>query len=185
MPRIAHVVDERLGIDYGFMYELRNGIDLEEYTQEVAQPRWACGFWDDFASRNLSHAATAEGNLIREYSALRGKSQLETLGRMVEDGYLSMTRALSAGPIVVNRNGGYFPLTHQKVKESREIHTWTLPGATLKISQWPNGTHFYARIGDEDVVLYGRRKWDTKEEAEQAAKKFARIQGIALEQEGA
>lgn len=48
----------------------------------------------------------------------------------------------------------------------------------VKYSQWTgydglNGTHWYAKVGKIDIVdEQGRQKWDTREEAEEAARKF-------------
>ena len=43
----------------------------------------------------------------------------------------------------------------------------------IKIIQWPNGEHYYAKIGDMDVVdNMGNQKWNTYNEAFFNAKKF-------------
>ena len=45
-------------------------------------------------------------------------------------------------------------------------------GEGISISQWFGGTHYYAKIGDMDVVWEGEQKWDTYDEASKAASKF-------------
>ena len=182
MPTVSHVIDHNLGIDYGFLYELRDEGDVLAYWEEVAQYRWSYGFGDFLRTADMSHATTPEGNIIRVLVDAQGKAPLWILGTFTDRAYLAMARTIrECGPIVVNRNGGFFPLRGQAVKESREVPTWTLPGAKIKVSQWPGGTHFYARVGDEDVVENGRNKWFDAGSAERAAKRFAKEKGIHVE----
>lgn len=44
--------------------------------------------------------------------------------------------------------------------------------ARIKISRWQDGTHYYAQVDGEDVVVDGRCKWDTYAQAMKAAKQF-------------
>lgn len=178
---IVKVKDEKLGIDYGWVYRISTPEQLRAYWDDVAQPRWSYGFGDFLATAGSSHATTAEGNIIRTMADATGKSPLMVLGEFSDRSYLAMASALQFGPIAINRNGGFFPLRGQKAIEAREVETWTLPGAKLKISQWPNGKHFYARIGDEDVIESDRNKWDSREAAERAAKRFARAHNIFVD----
>lgn len=40
----------------------------------------------------------------------------------------------------------------------------------VKYLQWPGGEHWYAKIGNEDIIDYkGNQKWNTRKEAEEAA----------------
>ena len=42
----------------------------------------------------------------------------------------------------------------------------------INISRWPNGRHFYAKYDGKDVKVNGRMKWNTYEDAFDAAKEF-------------
>lgn len=44
----------------------------------------------------------------------------------------------------------------------------------VKYIQWDGGKHWYAKIHNEDIVVDGEQKWNTKIEAEEAVKKFFR-----------
>lgn len=58
----------------------------------------------------------------------------------------------------------YFEFPVDSVEEVKK--SWELKP---RIIQWPNGTHFYAKVGVEDVRdAEGRMKWDTYPEAEAA-----------------
>jgi hypothetical protein len=75
--------------------------------------------------------------------------------------------------IFINSNGGYFGYnTNLEVTDTQEISKYKLPTEEIRIISWPNGKHFYAKIGNADVVVDGRQKWDTKAEAQLNAEKF-------------
>lgn len=40
----------------------------------------------------------------------------------------------------------------------------------VRFIQWPGGTHWYAKLNDVDIVYRGEQKWNTRAEAERAAK---------------
>lgn len=42
----------------------------------------------------------------------------------------------------------------------------------IKLSQWKNGIHWYAKVGNLDVVIDNEQKWDTKEKAKEKAYEF-------------
>lgn len=42
----------------------------------------------------------------------------------------------------------------------------------IRIISWPGGNHYYAKVGNEDVVVDGVQKWNTREEAVIAAKQY-------------
>ena len=83
---------------------------------------------------------------------------------------------LRCGVLYINAAGG-FNMGSKDWKEVRTItkskYIW--PGnENIKpsIKKWPNGTHYYAKIGGVDVVVDGEQKWDTREEAQEAIDRF-------------
>jgi hypothetical protein len=42
----------------------------------------------------------------------------------------------------------------------------------IRIIKWPNGSHYYAKIGNTDVVFKNIQKWNSAEEAMSAAKRY-------------
>lgn len=48
------------------------------------------------------------------------------------------------------------------------------PGPDLKFFRWPNGKHWYATADGVDVFEGGNQKWNTMQDAEAAAKRFAK-----------
>lgn len=91
---------------------------------------------------------------------------------------------LKCGSIYCNPVGGFYPsdAVPHTILETVETDTFKFPeilndensyNLKPRIIQWPNGTHYYAKIGMEDVVdERGNQKWDTREAAENAAKAY-------------
>lgn len=57
------------------------------------------------------------------------------------------------------------------VIEERDLDTLSYPidDSAIKVIKWPGGTHFYAKVGSEDVVWDGEQKWNSRSEARKAA----------------
>lgn len=45
----------------------------------------------------------------------------------------------------------------------------------IKIYRWPQGSHWYAKVAQLDVVINGEQKWNTKQMAEENAIKFLEL----------
>lgn len=76
--------------------------------------------------------------------------------------------------LAINTKGGYFPIKPSdqiEIISSNEIKKFTTKD--IKISRWPNGKHFYAKVGNIDVVDSGGNvKWNTHYAAQMAAERF-------------
>jgi hypothetical protein len=62
--------------------------------------------------------------------------------------------------------------THKIIQEKESEELVFPEGGKARFLQWPNGHHWYVKIGDVDVKVDGEMKWDTKEKAEEAYQKF-------------
>ena len=177
-------------LDHGFMYDLSSLADLTEYWLEVRGGHIRDGFADYLQSREWEHANggsgvqshvhTREGRVLSVLVDVeQGKEERRSMVKVFIDFqdkvHQGMLEAINrSGTIFVNENGGYFELSESvKVLATVELKNWILPGdPRVRLLQWQDGGHYYAKVGNEDVVLYGKQKWDTKEEAQDAAKKW-------------
>lgn len=78
---------------------------------------------------------------------------------------------------IVNKNGGYCFLDDEiEVLEKLEKSEMIWPDDNrygIRILKWPEGKHYYAKVGNKDVFDDdGNMKWNTKKQAEKWAKKF-------------
>lgn len=181
MPTAVRVHDPKSDIHYGFMYKIETFAELMEYWDAVARPRWSRGLAEIATGR---HATTSQGVYIENISSMREESPLITAQKAMEDNFLSMEKSLKEGPIVVNRNGGFFNLSpRQAIQEVITLEKWVLPGAKIVVTKWPGGTHYYARVGDQEVEVNGQRKWFSEHVAMINAKRYAKAHNIVLEGE--
>lgn len=104
------------------------------------------------------------------------------LGEKFNTPYLRVFRDL--GTLYVNDVGGFFAAATvpHEILEEFETDQYEYPVEKsndvqrlkdVRIFQWKGGgTHYYAKVGVTDVVVNGKQKWNTWEQAENAAKKF-------------
>jgi len=91
------------------------------------------------------------------------------------------------GSLLVNKNmgcrpiGGRFRILKEDVRDSLVFPEFTKDD--IKVTKWPNGKHWYAKIGNEDVVNEdGNMKWNTYKRAYAMAEKFLiRLNGEGIQ----
>lgn len=88
------------------------------------------------------------------------------------------------GKILYFRNDlAYMPLNEEPAYDEEiwkdELQYPENPGGytpfDVEYIKWPGGTHYYAKIGGEDVVVDGEQKWNSYTEAKNAVKKYLGI----------
>lgn len=157
-------------LNYGWLFDIRTSDELFEYLQNVRAPKARA----EFAEAMKYYNGQAHANHIALLAEVKGISITEAQLKLNADLADSMEKTLrDTGQIFVNIHGGYFG-THGGIRvwESQDIDVFALPEEKVRFIQWVGGTHWYAKIGDEDIVVDGRQKWDTKGEAEDAAAKY-------------
>lgn len=170
MIRISRVSMPKLSLEYGWLFDIQTVEELEDYLQEVVTSRAKEQISDALKyAQGLGHA-----NIIAQRASMRGTDIVTAATIFNHDVWDAMHSLLhDQKQIFVNGVGGYFGKTDDVVvHDTKKVGAWLLPGDNVRIIQWPDGKHFYAKIGQLDVELDGCSKWDTRVEAEQAAQKF-------------
>lgn len=179
MPRVSRV--EMGTIQYGWMFDIQTFPELMDWMLECHKNTLQVNFHDAFktvsayGTGKLGLAGHArEGSQLLWFAEHGGLSLIDALGKMEGMRMKSMLKALTEhGRIFINTRGAYFhPIKATKVIETRDMDVWAFPEDKPIISRWRGGTHYYAKIGGDDVVWDGREKWDTYTEAEEACRKF-------------
>jgi hypothetical protein len=106
-----------------------------------------------------------------------GESFLGAACSIHSEMFFHQMRLISEGNTVYIRKCGSYVFdngTRYEILESKESDVLRFPDSekTVRFMQWPGGRHWYAKYGEEDVKVDGELKWDTKEQAERAAKKW-------------
>lgn len=170
MPRISKVKWPKMDLRYGWLFDIQNYEDLQ-------------GWWDNvrknISTKDFNEAmkyaeGKAHANPLAQLAAIWGVDILTALTRFQEQLGRGLARVLDErGRLFINELGGYFGYSDELlITETRDIDVWALPEEKLRIISWPGGTHFYAKVGNEDVVVDDKQKWDTEAEAAAAGKKY-------------
>ena len=176
--KAVKVWDKHTRIEYPWMFDIADHDTLMDWYNEVRVPRCSVEFRDAMNCSEVGgrggHAR--DGAHIAFLSKIRGTDIVSTLAKLNDDTLNGMLNALrESGRIFVNRHGGYLVASRDiEIEKTEEIKNWILPGASIKVLRWPNGTHWYAKLGDTDITENGKEKWDTKDEAYRAAERFKR-----------
>lgn len=178
MPRISKISWPTAKLDYGYLFDIQNHEELLAWYKNVRVPTSR----EEFADAVNSHEGggkgghATKGGTIAYLAGLKGISILEALSKLNFDLASGMEKTLAdTGRVFIGSNGGYFGMMSElEILDTHMVDKFVLPTEKVRIIQWPGGEHFYAKIGNQDVVVNGKQKWDTREEAEEAAKKFRR-----------
>lgn len=170
MPRISKVYDSKFRLRYGWMFDIQNYEDLQGYWDNCRKKM----FVTDFDEARKYVAGKAHANVLAYLAEMKGIDLLTALSELQGRVGRAMSMVLDAeGRLFVNSLGGYFQYSDgMTVSDTKNIDVWALPEEKVRIIQWPDGKHYYAKIGNEDIEFDGKQKWDTKAEAEIASKKF-------------
>lgn len=114
---------------------------------------------------------TRHGEAIRCVAQSEGTSILVGAMSLENKIFQSKLKAINTfGKIYLRENGSYTTegktFTIIGVVEKDDIKYPNYTNKDIKVSQWKNGTHYYAKIGNMDVIdEYGNHKWDSYDEA--------------------
>lgn len=172
-----------------------------EHSEKVLKPLMQTGF-DDRASQSIEaifrhgtpngirvHATSPTAVAIDaithlKYGSYAPMALFETANNLYLEVSQNRIKEVLNGEEIYLANGvrqfGYSSKSNDiyEIVETIEKDTLEYPDqAKLKLEdaryiQWPGGEHWYVKFGSTDVVVDGKQKWNTKLEAEEAAKKF-------------
>ena len=96
---------------------------------------------------------------------------------LISDTYITpiLKMGLSNKMWLINHNWGMMPADDIKILEYCERDKFIFPiqgEKDIRIIKWDGGKHFYAKIGNEDVVIDNEQKWNTKERAREMALQY-------------
>lgn len=110
------------------------------------------------------------------------KSWIEEANDMVVDLYNNRVKSFNKGYVLMYSSDGLVSVPQienlNKIIEVKYMIDVEFPKlerpneSSIKIIKWPGGTHYYAKVGNYDVVINGVQKWNTEYGARNAAKQF-------------
>lgn len=166
--------------EYPWMFECKHINDLMEHTERYMNTVIKAGVRDYFRSslKTSGHYKTFWANSMVQMASINNKSPMMA-GHELENKILAgkIKTLLNHGTIYLRENGSYTILTKDmSIKDRLVMDKMIYPNYTeedIRITKWPNGEHFYASIGNFDVVdESGNQKWDSESEAREHAMKY-------------
>jgi hypothetical protein len=191
--KFVRVVDKSKPNSYGQWYLEANDVeDVVLHWWKYVRPKLKEGF--DYANNELCYKmeyghyqhhfdATFGSLLLRMYGlyGLKGFDLIETYNKLVNNVLTSRIDAvdkytiyLSEDTQVMLLDDRFFEIVQVVEKQELEFPTdKNYTEADIRYIQWNDGIHWYAKVGNYDVVdEQSNQKWDTKEEAQKAAINF-------------
>ena len=174
-PKLVEINGNKVDIEYSWMLVLESMEDLEDYTRYYQDPQIKEGLNEIITKDYAKHNTTSWGYIVETLSEIKQESFLISSAILENEVFRLKAKLIrDFGRIYVNTNGGCFPHSKSLVildEKPQKGLIWPTDNLTIKdadIKKWPNGTHWYAKIGKMDVVVKGQQKWDTYAEARSA-----------------
>jgi len=177
--------NDNVFIKYDYLLKMDNVIDLYCYhkyhhnkiitdgVENMLESREWLNFIYPEKTSLADHSRSFIGNAIIK-SIKNDKSLFQAIDRFSDGVFKDQLKTIEKyGRIYIQQSGSYFPKHVDTIEygEIIESDTYTWP-KQIRVIQWPNGEHYYAKIGDIDVVWEGEQKWSCKSEALEKAQIF-------------
>lgn len=123
--------------------------------------------------QEVSHTTDVITRGVEFITDRNGKGCLYNQAVIMADVQQNMVDAIHRGyRLSINPYNGvsYMTIPHDVVLEFIEVGKYTKDD--IKVSRWPDGSHWYAKIGYIDVVVDGEHKWNARWEAQSKAEQF-------------
>ena len=175
MHEFVKLHDTRTNLKYPWILKCSDPETLITHTEKYMSTEIGKGILD-FFQRHEMHANTNWRGAVETLGKMRGGiSFVEQSLTLENDVFNGKLRVLTEyGVIYLRSNGSYMTSNDNTVVlESLHRENMVYPeydSKDIRVIQWPNGTHHYAKLGNMDVVdPDGNQKWDTYDEAYEAA----------------
>ena len=178
-------------IDGVWYLKVENKHDIIDHFNVIMKREFKEGFYDrldnitickgiDGERMFIGHPTAPWSKAIECYMQIWQCSWIEAANRLEEKTLQDRLQLFDRGcPIYLNDGLTYFsPKDNIEYEDEcykveiefpkKDVYTID----DVRYIQWNLGGHWYAKIGREDVVMYGKQKWNTKEEAINAAYSF-------------
>lgn len=162
--RFTFVRFEHKGTFYDWMIRINNFFDLLRYYERENHTT-------SIVLDTIDGKPSERSLPYQQLSEIRGDSLASTLSRLHQGRFECQMELLEEyGRFYINHNGGYFSAHDIVELQVVKFNVW--PDTAVKVTRWPKGNHYYAKVGSLNVVVDGIQKWNTPEAAYEAAFKF-------------
>ena len=126
------------------------------------------------------HYTTTWGSLVEQMSSIKGlpywevahEEENKLFNQRIEMFEKNDEILLSDGLTVFSLIEGFTEIKEHVYKDTLEYPSEKFSIDDVRYIQWDGGKHWYAKIGNFDIVYEGDQKWNSKLEAEIAVKQY-------------
>jgi len=168
-------------VTYKEWFLLCTTIDLlRDFQEKIQSKNMLKGITSHLATQTThSHPKNKLESIYNYYSEFTGECICQTIPKLEHTFYLKKLEYIrNKGAILIRESGSFMPFNPEEfqITDSAEKRELEYPSDTeIKIIRWPGGTHYYAKVGNMDIVdQEGNQKWNTEKEARQKAKQYLR-----------
>ena len=160
IENISDLIDFRHEMTYGLMKESATTlVDRAETEQKGG---------------SVSHATDAITNAVEKVNKIRPKGVIYAHAELMGNYTIDQDKIVSSGKsIAINP---YNMVSYFTVPDDSEIEFVSLEEKysveDIKISRWDGGVHWYAKIGQIDVVIDNEQKWNARWVAQKKAEQY-------------
>lgn len=169
--QVSKVAWPEMKIDYGWMFDIRTLPELLDYIDVVRASKIQKDVTDALKWRR----GEAHASILATMAGMLDCSIIDAAIKLNGDAIEGLKKCLrETDRIFISDSGAYFGIFNGiEISESKIVDEFRLPGVEPRIIRWPNGKHFYAKIGDVDILDSNKnQKWDTRAEAERAVDQY-------------
>ena len=137
---------------------------------------------NELISRN--HSTSVWRNVVELTMQIKGDSWMNSANELETRTYKDRINHFLKGDLVYLTDGLPYFVAKEEPKYDEELfsdelkYPYKFDFEEVRFLQWPNGIHWYAKIGNIDIVdKYGNQKWRDKYYAMEVAKKFCKCGG--------
>lgn len=181
------VIDKKFPQYEGWKLKISTHLEFIKYHDLMVKSEIESAF-SDLQVNALFHKTTSLSSIVEMMSKASGDSLAISLCKIVDQREKAQLKVLDEGnTLYINPNGSWccdFPETPIydiiDIAESEELIFPDVIFSNVRYIQWNNGFHWYAKVNTLDIVVDGEQKWNSKEEAEEAVKRYFRDKGHGI-----
>ena len=175
------------GIEYPWLLKVTSVEQLLVYETLIQKSRIIKAITETLDSREFQYAACIASGPLKNHTINRltypilfraenkGLNVINATVDLFDEIFRDKLKALNKYDcLYIQPCGSYFfPSDTHVILKTKELDKCIFPDENeIQYIKWPNGKHWYAKVGNKDVKVDGIMKWNTKEAAEEAVKTF-------------
>lgn len=169
-------------LEYGYVLKITNQLQVAMLMMADTTPQKVMY---DFSESLQKGCHFTEAGVYDLLAQITGKSFVDTLSTTISRKWRNISDLIKEGRTIYMQScGSYFwkeddtnELTAETVCYGNSLNDWPDEKEKPRYLKWPNGEHWYIKIGMSDLIIDEVYKYDTLDEAKAAYRKWYNSEG--------